>query len=606
VLLLGRGRNRRADKQGAEQSEQDGTPSRAHGSISVGIDALLSVTRGAMKAAPKPTRGSAGRSIANPGGHFAETAAEERAGARRGGYNRAMAQPGNPAPTLRLLNAIGNLLGGTVAFLYFRVVDNTAADSASRVGLHEIVHSLLVFAVLIGIGQWYSSRWMAPIARAGAGEALSPPEAALARRRALLFPYFVGGLTFVGWVMAGLIYGVALPLLMGRELSSYQAVRQFFGVTVIGGSVTTAFIFFASEHAWRRRLPFFFPDGALSAVPRVPRLVVRVRLLAIFLLIGVVPLAVLGVLAYTRALDLLGADPATAGDIVAGLRVTILFLVGVGIAAAIGLSIFAANSVAAPLKSVENAMAEVERGRLDGHAPVVSTDEIGAVAEGFNRMLHGLRERELVKETFGKYVTPEIRDEILAGRISGEGELKEVTVLFADIRDFTPWVEATAPRQVVHDLNEYFTEMAEAIRAQRGLVLQFIGDEIEAVFGAPVSSRDHAAMAVRAALDMRKRLRAWNARREAAGKPALRHGIGIHTGTVLAGNIGGAERLSYALVGDPVNLASRIQGLTKDFKVDILISDATRKSIDSAVAVEELPAVRVKGRAEEVNVYKVV
>jgi len=125
-------------------------------------------------------------------------------------------------------------------------------------------------------------------------------------------------------------------------------------------------------------------------------------------------------------------------------------------------------------------MAEVERGRLDGHAPVVSTDEIGAVAEGFNRMLHGLRERELVKETFGKYVTPEIRDEILAGRISGDGELKEVTVLFADIRDFTPWVEATAPRDVVRDLNEYFTEMAEAIRAQRGLVLQFIGDEIEA------------------------------------------------------------------------------------------------------------------------------
>jgi adenylate cyclase len=557
-----------------------------------------------MKAGPKPTRGSAGRSIANPGGHFAETAAEERAGARRGGYNRGMAA--NPTPTLRLINGIGNLLGAIVAFLYFRVVDNTATDSASRVGLHEIVYSIIVFAALVAIGQWYGSRWMAPVTRAGAGEPLSPSEAALARRRALIFPFFLAGLTFLGWVMAGLIYGLVMPLMMGRELSASQAARQVFGLTVIAGGVTTAFIFFASEHAWRQRLPFFFPEGDLSLVPRVPRLVVRVRLLAIFLMIGVVPLAVLGVLAYTRALDLLGADAATAGQIVSGLRVTILFLLGVGVAAAIGLSIFAANSVAGPLKDVENAMAEVERGRLDGHAPVVSTDEIGAVAEGFNRMLHGLRDRELVKETFGKYVTPEIRDEILAGRISGEGELKEVTVLFADIRDFTPWVEATAPRDVVHDLNEYFTEMAEAIRDHRGLVLQFIGDEIEAVFGAPIASRDHAAMAVRAALDMRGRLRAWNVRREAAGKPALRHGIGIHTGTVLAGNIGGAERLSYALVGDPVNLASRIQGLTKDFKVDILISEATRKSIDPSVPVEELPAVRVKGRAEEVNVYKVV
>jgi adenylate cyclase len=111
---------------------------------------------------------------------------------------------------------------------------------------------------------------------------------------------------------------------------------------------------------------------------------------------------------------------------------------------------------------------------------------------------------------------------------------------------------------------------------------------------------------VHAAIEMRRRLQVWNARREAAGRPPLRNGIGIHTGTVLAGNIGGAERLSYALVGDPVNLASRIQGLTKDFKVDILISDATRGRLDGTVVVEELPAVRVKGRVEEVNVYKVV
>jgi adenylate cyclase len=516
-----------------------------------------------------------------------------------------MTPPPNPAPRLRIISAIGNLLGAIVAFLYFRVIDIEAAN-APPVGVREIVYSILIFAALVGIGQWYNSRWMAPLARAGSGEPLAPGEVAVVRRRALLFPYFVAGLTATGWVMAGLIYSIGLPLLLGGAVSVSGAARQVFGLTVIAGSVTTAFIFFASEHTWRRRLPVFFPDGDLRAVPRVPHLAVRTRLLAIFLLTGVMPPAILGILAYMRALGLQGADAGTAEEIIAGLRLTILFLVGVGIAAAIGLSIFAANSVAAPLRDVEAAMAEVERGRLDGRAPVVSTDEIGAVAEGFNRMLQGLREREMVKETFGKYVTPEIRDEILAGRISGEGELKEVTVLFADIRDFTPWVEATAPREVVHDLNEYFTEMAEAIRAQRGLVLQFIGDEIEAVFGAPIASPDHAAMAVRTALDMRGRLRAWNDRREAAGKPPLRHGIGIHTGTVLAGNIGGAERLSYALVGDPVNLASRIQGLTKDFKVDILISDATRGRLDGTIAVEELPAVRVKGRVEEVNVYKVV
>jgi len=515
-----------------------------------------------------------------------------------------MASARTPEFTLRWIITVGNLLGAIVAFLYFRVVDH-ASSRLPPVRWIDIVVSIVIFALIVGAGVRLSIPWTRPLNRVRELPSLPPAEAELVRRRALQFPYFLAGLSLLGWTVAGLIWGVLWPLLAG-VFSPYHSLRQLFGNTVIAGGVTTAFTFFASEYQWRRRLPEFFPEGDLRAVRRVPRLTVRVRLLAILLLIGVVPLTVLGMLAYTRALALVGADPATAAKIVDSLQVTILFLLAVGVVAAAGLSVFAANSVAAPLRDVEGAMARVEHGHLDGRAPVVSTDEIGAVAEGFNRMLHGLRERELVKETFGKYVTPEIRDEILAGRLRGEGELKEATILFADLRDFTPWVEATAPRQVVQDLNEYFTEMDEAIRAHRGLVLQFIGDEIEAVFGAPISTADHAEMAVRAAMEMRRRLQVWNARREATGKPALRHGIGIHTGTVLAGNIGGAERLSYALVGDPVNLASRIQGLTKDLKADILISEATRSRLDGGVPVEELPAVRVKGRAEDVNVYKVV
>ena len=511
-----------------------------------------------------------------------------------------MTQPRRGPNPFLWITIVGNLLGAIVAFLYFRVVDY-AATTGPKLTTMEVAYSLVIFAVLVGVGTWLSRRWALPLGRVAELDRLPAPEARLARQRALFFPYFLAGITFTAWVLAGLIWGVLLRL----PLTVHEALRQIFGTTVIAGGVTTAFIFFAGERVWRRRLPEFFPAGDLSSVTGVPRLAVRVRLIAISLLIGVVPLAVLGMLAYTRALDLLGADPATADGIVDGLRVSILFLLAVGAAAAIGLSIFAANSVAGPLKDVETAMAEVERGRLDGHCAVVSTDEIGAVAEGFNRMLHGLRDRELVKETFGRYVTPEVRDEILAGRISGEGELKDATILFADLRDFTPWVEATEPHQVVRELNEYFTEMAEAIRVHRGLVLQFIGDEIEAVFGAPVAHEGHARLAVAAALEMRRRLAAWNARRDRDGKPRFRHGIGIHTGTVLAGSIGGAERLSYALVGDPVNLASRIQNLTKEFKVDILISDATRRRLDGGVSVEELPAVHVKGRVEDVTVYKV-
>jgi adenylate cyclase len=352
-------------------------------------------------------------------------------------------------------------------------------------------------------------------------------------------------------------------------------------------------------------LPTFFADGDLSAVRRAPRFGVRVRLLAVLLLVGLVPLSLLGVLAYTSATTLLAADRDQADAIVSRLVPVILFVVGVGVVAALGLSAFVANSVARPLAEVEQAMAEVERGNLDHRCAVVANDEIGAVAEGFNRMVRGLRDRERIKNTFGQYVTPEIRDEILAGRIALEGQAIEATILFADLRDFASWVESTDPREVLRDLNAYFTEMEHAITAEGGLILQFIGDEIEAAFGAPVATTDHAARAVRAALDMRRRLAALNAARSERGHPPLRHGIGIHTGTVLAGNIGSADRRSYALVGDSVNLASRIQGLTKEFGGDILVSVTTGSRLDGGATLEPLRAVRVKGRSAEIEVYRV-
>src|SRR5713101_5267235 len=449
---------------------------------------------------------------------------------------------------------LGDLFGALLTWFYFRFVDYTAAQFQAQVSRGEIVYFVLGFAALIAVGIAGGSRWARPLERA---DPTAGAAAGLVRRRAILVPY-----------------------------------------------VIAALIFFAVEHQWRRVLPAFFPGGDLSAVPGVLRLRVRVRLLVIFLVLSVIPLSLLGVLAYTRAAALPGVDPTAAPRIVANMLVFIVFIVAVGILAAVGLSLYVASSVAGPLGQLQTAMRDVERGDLETRCPVVTNDEIGAVSEGFNRMVGGLKEREFLKETFGKYVSREIRDEILAGRISLEGQAQEVTVLFADLRDFTPWVEATSPREVVRDLNAYFTEMDQAIREHRGLVLQFIGDEIEAAFGAPVAYPTHAEMAVRAALEMRRRLTAWNAERARAGKVPLRHGIGIHTGSVLAGNIGSAERHSYALVGDPVNLASRIQNLNKELGSDILVSGDTRRRLDGRFELLPLPAVRVKGKSLEVEVYR--
>jgi adenylate cyclase len=500
----------------------------------------------------------------------------------------------------------GNLLGAMLTFFYFRFVDLEASRNRPPVGAWELAFSVVAFAGLAVLGYSIVRRWAGPLwgfqRRDGAGPEHGIP---LVRRRALLFPYAVAGVTALGWTLAGLLWGVLWPWLAGA-LTAGLAVRSLFGTTIVAGSVATAFSFLAVESRWRDALPALFPEGDLSAVAGVPRLPVRTRLLGIFLLISVIPLAILGVLAYTRALALVGAPSGAAADLVDGLRVLIVFILVVGILSAVGLAGFAAHSVADPLRQVEDAMAAVGRGDLERRCPVLATDEIGAVAEGFNHMVGGLREREVIRETFGKYVTREVRDEILAGRTSFEGRLEDVTILFADLRDFTPWVERTEPREVVQDLNGYFTEMEAAVRQHRGLVLQFIGDEIEAVFGAPLPAADHADRAVTAAREMRRRLADLNARRAAAGKPPLRNGIGIHTGAVLAGNIGSAERLTYALVGDAVNLASRIQGLNKELGTDILVSDATRRRLTGEVELDALPAVRVKGKSEEVSVYRVL
>jgi class 3 adenylate cyclase len=232
----------------------------------------------------------------------------------------------------------------------------------------------------------------------------------------------------------------------------------------------------------------------------------------------------------------------------------------------------------------------------------------GALALENARMVEEIVEKERMRakilDAFGKYVTPEVRDQILEGNIPLDGEAKEVTVLFADLRDFTTLAESTTPKEVVRIINGYFSEMADAIGRNKGLVLQFIGDEIEAVFGAPLPLEDHPTHAVRAALAMQQRLVVVNEKLKKQGYGPLRHGIGIHTGSVVAANIGSEDRLSYAMVGDTVNLASRIQSLNKEFGTDLLISATTVERLMDDIAVDRLPATTVKGKRNPVEVYK--
>jgi adenylate cyclase len=269
-------------------------------------------------------------------------------------------------------------------------------------------------------------------------------------------------------------------------------------------------------------------------------------------------------------------------------------------------SIFVSLYFSKPIVALKNSAQILGRADFSHRLNLRRNDELGDLAKAFNQMATGLGERELIRETFGKYVSPEIRDRILSGDIPLNGERREATLLFSDLRGFTPYVEKNSPEDVVRSMREYFSAMEAAIKKHGGLVLQFVGDEIEAVFGVPIAVGDHAERALLAALDMRQALAELNQERSETGQQPFVHGIGIYTGNVLAGNIGSEERLSYTLYGNTVNLASRIQGLTKKVEWDILVHEGTLEQIKRPFNVAKEDQHLVKGYSKPITVYRLL
>lgn len=494
----------------------------------------------------------------------------------------------------------GNFGGALLTVAYFRFLHPAALTHSSLFNAYELGYFVVAFAALVLLGRAVAGRWSRRL-RAARGALPAGPESESLRRRALLVPAYLATVTFCGWVAAAVIWGIVWPLLT-NTFTLAGAIRQCIGMIFVSGSVVTVYIFLATERIWRERIPQLFPDGKLSAA-HAPRFEVRTRLVILFMLMTVLPMVVLSVATLARANALLLADVESPAIVIRNLIVIQVALAGTGLIVAMRLAHYVAGSVAQPVRQLVASMQQVQAGNLGIFCPVVSNDELGEASEGFNAMVAGLREREEMRETFGKYVSPQIRDEILSGRARNEGGLHDVSILFADLRGFTTWVEAADPSDVVTDLNAYFTEMDEAIREHGGVVLQFIGDEIEAVFGAPQANEYHADHAVAAALAMRARLQAWNAVRVADGKPAMHHGIGIHSGQVVAGNIGSASRMAYSLVGDVVNVASRIQALNRELGTTILASAVTCAKLTDSPAMERFPPLRVKGRVAEVDIF---
>jgi adenylate cyclase len=281
----------------------------------------------------------------------------------------------------------------------------------------------------------------------------------------------------------------------------------------------------------------------------------------------------------------------------------VILLAGV-IALVMGLRI--ANIMSTALGRVSEALRKLENQEYVKVQGVATGDELEDLASGFNTMVDGLQERDKLRTTFGKYMTEAVMDHLMAGKVELGGETLTATILFSDIRSFTSISEKMDAKELVALLNEYFTEMVDVVIKEDGVVDKYIGDAIMAVFGAPVARKDDALHAVRAAVGMRKALAHLNERLKARGAQTIKTGIGIHTGEVVAGNIGSEKRMEYTVIGDTVNLASRLESSTKELGTPVLISDDTYQLVKDHIEARAVKEITVKGREKPVMTWEVL
>jgi len=384
------------------------------------------------------------------------------------------------------------------------------------------------------------------------------------------------------WALTILPSAVAVTAVLGLRWYSVAPLLVGAAVTLLYGASIRFFTLELAMNPVVTEVAAELPAGAHLGPAALP---LRWRLL-------------IGVPAINVITGVIVAGLATRGHADLGdLMVDIGLALAVALTVSFELTVLLARSVTEPVRNLRKATDLVAAGDLTVRVPVVSTDETGALAGSFNDMVAGLQERETLRTALGTYVDPDLADRILAEGEVLEGVEVEVTVLFVDIRDFTAFAERASAREVVGELNGFYELVVPVLRRHGGHANKFIGDGLLGVFGAPDRMRDHADRAVAAAMEI-----ADVVRREYGG--SLRIGIGVNSGPVVAGTIGGGGHLEFTVIGDPVNTAARVESVTRETGDDVLVTEATRCLLTRDTAsFSERGAVELKGKAEAVRLW---
>ncbi len=380
------------------------------------------------------------------------------------------------------------------------------------------------------------------------------------------------------WSVAAVVFAV---------INSTYSTRLGIGTAIVvlfTGLVTASMAYLLTERLMRGGAARALAHGAPERLA-VPGVTTR-ALLAWTFGTGVPLLGLLtvGLLAFTNSYDLNFKN----------LRTIAVVLSGIGLIVGLLATILAARTTADPIASVRRALARVQTGDFDVRVPVYDGSQIGKLQLGFNDMVAGLAERERIREAFGTYVDPDVASHVLEEGTDLAGEEVEVTLMFVDVRNFTSFAERTPAAEVVAALNGLFERIVPIIHAHDGRVDKFVGDGLLAVFGAPRRLKDHADRALSAALEIA----------DATEDGELELGIGLNSGTVVAGNIGGDRRFEFSVIGDPVNVAARVEAATRQTGDTILLADRTAELLrDQRVELVERPDVELRGKSDVVRVF---
>jgi class 3 adenylate cyclase len=369
---------------------------------------------------------------------------------------------------------------------------------------------------------------------------------------------------------------------LGLDASGFLAIFAGAAVVLVYGVVLRYLLVELSLRPVVEDIARELPDHAELGRAGVP---IRWKLLAGLPLINIITGVVVS--------GLSGDGTAQIGD----LGVDVLVAVGVAFTVSLELTLLLSRSILDPIDTLRRATERVGRADFSVRVPVVSGDETGQLSRAFNEAIAGLGERDRLQEAFGAYVDPEVAERVLEEGTALQGEEVEVTILFLDIRDFTGFAERATPREVVDQLNTFFEVVVPVLTAHGGHANKFVGDGLLGLFGAPDERDDHADRAVAAALEISRVVA-----EHFDGK--VRIGIGVNSGPVVAGTIGGGGRVEFTVIGDPVNTAARVEEVTRITGDDVLITEATRRLLTRDFGrLEPRPSAPLKGKSERVPLW---